>query len=72
MTSNHKEKIHLIFARYLSFAKILACKLNIGGLDNDPSHPAGGSVDSVDFAPCSKFCLLGELLLAAIFKGTSM
>ena len=37
-----------------------------------PTHPAGGSVDSVDFAPCSKFCLLGELLPAAIFKGTSM
>ena len=35
-------------------------------------HPAGGSVDSVNFAPCSKFCLLEEVLLAAIFKGTAM
>ena len=35
-------------------------------------HSARGSLDSVDFAPCSKFCLLKEVLPAAIFKGTAM
>ena len=35
-------------------------------------HPARGSVNSVDFALCSRFCLSKEVLLAAIFKEAAM